>query len=83
MVAVALVVATVQAGADPAAADDVTAEQVSSGVVGPVGLAAVILGVGGLVVGLLRRHRRIALARAALLDPRPAPVPADHTETAA
>jgi hypothetical protein len=74
-----VLVATASAGADTG----VAAEQGSFGVAGPVGIGAVILGVGGLVVGLVRRHRTKA-ARVALIETRPmAAVPAAHTETVA
>jgi hypothetical protein len=83
---VALVVISAQvATADPTAADGVSAERFSFGVAGPVGIVAVALGLGGLVLGLLR-HRRNAAARAAaaLLEARrtPTPEPA-HSDSAA
>jgi hypothetical protein len=74
-----VLVAAESAGADPSG----VAERGSFGVAGPVGIIAVALGVGGLVIGLLRRRRTVA-ARAALIETRPiAKVPAARTETAA
>jgi hypothetical protein len=76
-----VLVAAASAGADTATG--VAAEQGSFGVAGPVGIVAVILGVGGLVVGLVRRHRTKA-ARVALVETRPmAAIPAARTETVA
>jgi hypothetical protein len=59
----ALAVAALVTAAQPAAAaadDQVAAESVSYGLLGPVGIAAVVLGFGGLVAGLLRHRRRDA-----------------------
>jgi hypothetical protein len=54
-----LVAAMGTAAAEPTG---VVEERVSTGLAGPVGLLAVLLGVGGLLIGLLRR-RRLAAAR--------------------
>jgi hypothetical protein len=40
-----------------AAASDANA-RISFGIAGPVGIVAVAIGLGGLVIGLLRRHHR-------------------------
>jgi hypothetical protein len=50
---------------------------------GVVGIVAVIVGVGGLVAGLLRRRRLSATRAAALLDARPANPEPVRSETAA
>lgn len=80
-----LPVALFVAGAQVASADSGVVEgRLSFGVGGIVGFAAVLIGVGGLLAGLLRR-RRIAAARAAeVLAARQTtkPVPA-RSETAA
>ena len=71
-------------GAGVASADTVVAdERFSTGVGGLVGIFAVILGVGGLAAGLLRRRRLSAARAAALVAARkPVPEPA-RSETAA
>jgi len=64
-VVMALVPVVLVAGADLAAAevsDDVAAESVSYGLAGPVGIAAVVVGFGGLILGLLRHRRREVIA---------------------
>jgi hypothetical protein len=64
-VILALVPVVLVAGGGLAAAeatDDVAAESVSYGLAGPVGIAAVVVGFGGLILGLLRHRRREALA---------------------
>ena len=64
-VVLALVPVVLVAGGGLAAAetaDDVAAESVSYGLAGPVGIAAVVVGFGGLVLGLLRHRRREAIA---------------------
>jgi hypothetical protein len=64
-VVMALIPVVLVAGSDLAtaeAADDVAAESVSYGLAGPVGIAAVVVGFGGLVLGLLRHRRREAIA---------------------
>lgn len=72
VVSAALLTAVTRAGAAEDV-DGITTEPAAAGVVGPVGVAAVILGIGGLVAGLLRR-RRTAIARAAaVLDSPPQP----------
>ncbi|GAB3436957.1 hypothetical protein [Actinophytocola sediminis] len=58
LVPVALVTAAQGAAAATLADDDVAATSVSFGLLGPVGIAAVVLGFGGLVIGLLRHRRR-------------------------
>jgi hypothetical protein len=71
-------------GAQAASADTGVADgRFTFGVGGSVGIVAVILGVGGLVAGLLRR-RRLSAARAAdlLAVPQPKSEPA-RSETAA
>jgi hypothetical protein len=45
-----------------AADESVAAEGASFGMAGPVGIAAVVVGFGGLIVGLLRHRRREAAA---------------------
>lgn len=62
LVPVALVAAAQGAAATPVAEDDVAATSVSFGLLGPVGIAAVVLGFGGLVIGLLRHRRRVVTA---------------------
>ena len=64
-VVMVLVPLSLVAGADLAAAetaDKVAAESVSYGLAGPVGIAAVVVGFGGLIAGLLRHRRREAIA---------------------
>ncbi|MCT2586115.1 hypothetical protein [Actinophytocola gossypii] len=59
LVPVALAV-TAQGASATALADDGVAQQtVSFGFFGPVGIAAVAIGAGGMVVGLLRHRRRV------------------------
>ena len=58
---VTLVLVATQAAADPAA-PTLAAESLPSNLTIPVGVGAVILGLGGLVAGAFRR-RRISLAR--------------------
>jgi hypothetical protein len=58
---VALLVAAAQsAAAEPTLAQGPAAADLSFGTAGPVGIAAVIFGIGGLVAGLLRRRRLAA-----------------------
>lgn len=57
----ALVAAALVTAAQPAAAavdEQVAAEGGAFGLAGPVGIAAVVVGFGGLVAGLLRHRRR-------------------------
>ena len=66
------------AAAQFASADTgVAEERFSSGLAGPVGIVAVILGIGGLVAGLVRRRKLSAARAAAMLaaqqQPQPAP----------
>ena len=58
MVPVALVAAAQSASAE--SSGRVAAESSSFGLAGPVGIAAVVVGFGGLVAGLLRHRRREA-----------------------
>jgi hypothetical protein len=73
------------AGAQAASADTgVAGGGFPSGLGGVVGIIAVILGVGGFVVGLLRRRRISAARAAALLAARQAQQPAPaRSESAA
>jgi hypothetical protein len=75
--AVALLGAAQPASAETAA--ETAADQMAFGALGPVGIAAVVVGFGGLVVGLLRRRRRTLAARP-VTEARPvvAPVDADR-----
>ena len=75
LVPVALAVTAQGASATTALADsladrDVAADSVAFGILGPVGIAAVALGFGGLVIGLLRHHRRreVSTASAAVIS---------------
>ena len=78
-----LTAALLVAGAQVASADTVVAdERFSTGVGGLVGILAVILGIGGLAAGLVRR-RKLSAARATLVaTPQPKPEPA-RSDTAA
>lgn len=71
-----LVPATLLALAPAASASprDVAAEPITFGVFGPIGIAAVVLGFGGLVLGLLRLRRRETAAAAATVLPVTLPV---------
>lgn len=62
LVPVALLAAAQGASAATLADGDVASAGVSFGFLGPVGIGAVVLGFGGLVVGLLRHRRRGAAA---------------------
>lgn len=71
-VVLALIPVALVAGASAAnasAADGVAASSMQFPV-GPVGIAAIVVGLGGLVTGLVRHHRRVAAAAA-----QPAPTP--------
>ncbi|MGH3875635.1 MAG: hypothetical protein ACRDSK_01210 [Actinophytocola sp.] len=60
---VALAAMAQSAAASTAAVDEsVAAEGASFGFAGPVGIAAVVVGFGGLIIGLLRHRRRDAAA---------------------
>jgi hypothetical protein len=59
LVPVALVTGAVTASASTA--DGVAASNMQFPI-GPVGIAAVVVGLGGLVTGLVRHHRRVAAA---------------------
>ena len=69
LAAVALVTGAVTATASTA--DGVAASSMQFPI-GPVGIAAITVGLGGLVTGLVRHHRRLAAAAAAVVDPEPA-----------
>jgi hypothetical protein len=56
MVPMALVLAVSSASASTA--DGVAANSMAFGIVGPVGIAAVVVGFGGLITGLVRHRRR-------------------------
>lgn len=62
MVLVPVALVTAAQSASAAADDDVAATGMSFGLLGPVGIGAVVLGFGGLVIGLLRHRRREATA---------------------
>ena len=68
--------------AQPASAAPVATDQMAFGALGPVGIAAVVVGFGGLVVGLLRRRRRTLADRPPVavteVSPVVAPVDADR-----
>jgi hypothetical protein len=59
LVPVALVTGAVVASASTA--DGVAASNMQFPI-GPVGIAAIVVGLGGLVTGLVRHHRRVAAA---------------------
>lgn len=67
--ATALVVVT----AESASAQTAVGSSVPFALAGPVGFVAVALGVGGVVVGLLRRRKVAAAVRRAAAVPLPAP----------
>lgn len=70
----ALLVATAQAAA--AEAPSAAEASVPFSLAGPVGIVAVIIGFGGLVVGLFRRHRvEVAAKLAAVAEPVPVLLP--------
>jgi hypothetical protein len=46
--------------------------------IGPVGVAAVVVGLGGLVTGLVRHRRREVAAQAPKPNPQPEPVVSDQ-----
>lgn len=71
--AILLIATAYSAAAAPLAATEADARL--SGVAGPVGIIAVILGLGGLIAGLLRR-RRTAAIRALAQPPAVTPEPA-------
>jgi hypothetical protein len=73
LVPVALVTGAVAAGASTA--DGVAATNMQFPI-GPVGVAAVVVGLGGLVTGLLR-HRRRSLTATRAPQPQPEPVVTD------
>lgn len=56
MMPMAMVLAVSSASAS--AADGVAANSMPFGLVGPVGIAAVVVGFGGLITGLVRHRRR-------------------------
>ncbi|MFD6070049.1 MULTISPECIES: hypothetical protein [Amycolatopsis] len=68
---VAIPVALLVAGAVPASAADTTSRsEMAFGLLGPVGLIAVALGIVGMAFGVFRQRRK---ARAAAVAPAPAP----------
>ncbi|KFU83168.1 hypothetical protein [Amycolatopsis lurida] len=70
-VVVAIPVALLVAGAVPASAADTTSRsEMAFGLLGPVGLIAVALGIVGMAFGVFRQRRK---ARAAAVAPAPAP----------
>lgn len=83
LVPMALALGVASAGASPVgnvAARNVAADTVTFGF-GPVAVAIVVVGFGGLVAGLLRHRRRVTAAAAAptvLLDPVVEPVTSEH-----
>lgn len=83
-VVLALIPVALVAGATAASAS--TADGVAASSmqfpIGPVGIAAIVVGLGGLVTGLVRHHRRVAAA-AATPPAAPAPEPAPVNEQAA
>ncbi len=80
-VVLALVPAFLAALTGIASAAPVAADSMPSGMGGPFSIAAVVLGLGGLIVGLLR-HRRRAVAAVPPVAP-PAPVAEPTGERAA
>jgi hypothetical protein len=73
LVPVALVAGAAMASAT--AADGVAASSMQFPI-GPVGIAAIAVGLGGLVTGLVRHHRRVAAAGAqTVIMPEPEPAP--------
>lgn len=71
LVPVALVTGAMTANASTA--DGVAASNMQFPI-GPVGIAAVVVGLGGLVTGLVRHHRRVAAAataQPAVAEPEP------------
>jgi hypothetical protein len=74
LVPVALVTGAVAASASTA---DGVAASTMQFPIGPVGIAAVVVGLGGLVTGLVRHHRRVVAAAAAPQPVVPEPEPAD------
>lgn len=81
-VVLALIPVALVAGASAASAS--TADGVAASSmqfpIGPVGIAAIVVGLGGLVTGLVRHHRRVAAAAA---QPAPAAEPAPANDQAA
>ncbi|CRK59874.1 hypothetical protein [Alloactinosynnema sp. L-07] len=58
--------------AQSAAAQAMTESSVPSGLTGPVGIVAVVLGVGGLIAGLVRRRKVAKVVKVPLPGPRQA-----------
>ena len=71
LVPVALVTSALAANASTA---DGVAASTMQFPIGPVGIAAVVVGLGGLVTGLVRHHRRVATATGTpvVVEPEPA-----------
>ncbi|WET80419.1 hypothetical protein P3102_03980 [Amycolatopsis sp. QT-25] len=71
---VAIPVALLVGGAGPASAAEMASRsEMAFGLLGPVGLVAVALGIVGMAFGVFRQRRK---ARAAAVAPAPAPAPA-------
>ena len=84
-VVLALIPVALVAGASAAnasAADGVAASSMQFPV-GPVGIAAIVVGLGGLVTGLVRHHRRVAAAAAQPATPAPIADPKPANDQAA
>jgi cytochrome bd-type quinol oxidase subunit 2 len=80
--AVLLVGAATVASADPQASSEADA-RISFAIAGPVGIAAIAIGILGVVAGLLRRHRRQAASlRAVAQPPTVTPEPASTSQVA-
>lgn len=79
-VVLALVPALLAALAGVASAAPLAADSMPSGMGGPFSIAAVVIGLGGLIAGLLRHRRRvIAPVRPVAPPAPPAPVVAEPT----
>lgn len=74
-VVLALVPAFLAALAGMATAAPVAAESAPSGMGGPFSIAAVVIGLGGLIAGLLRHRRRAIASVPPVAPPTPAPAP--------
>ena len=78
---VAMLLGVAQPASAESAAETAVGDQMAFGTLGPVGIAAVAAGFGGLVVGLLRRRRRTLAARP-IPEARPAVTPVDADRAA-
>ena len=74
-VVLALVPALLAALAGVATAAPVAADSMPSGMGGPFSIAAVVIGLGGLITGLLRHRRRAIAAVQAVAQPAPVAEP--------